>query len=148
MAIVRRRGGSGGPLYRLRDEMNDLFGRFFEDWPLAGTRQETWWPALDIVEHDDAVVVKADLPGLKTEDIDISVQNNVLTISGEKKESKEEKGESYYHVERRFGSFHRDMTLPAGVDADKVQASYHDGVLTITLPKTEQAKPKRIQVKT
>jgi HSP20 family protein len=148
MAIVRRRGGPGGPLWRLRDEMNDLFGRFFEDWPLAGTRQETWWPVLDIAEHEDAVVVNAELPGLKSDEIDISVQNNVLTISGQKKESKEEKGEEYYHVERRFGSFRRDVTLPASVDADKVEASYRDGVLTITLPKTEQAKPKRIEVKT
>ena len=74
--------------------------------------------------------------------------NNVLTLSGEKKESEESKGEHYWHVERRYGSFRREITLPAPVDADAVEADYHDGVLTITLPKTEQAKPRRIEVKT
>ncbi len=147
MAIVRRRSEGGGPLARLQDEMNDLFGRFFGDWPLTGPRMGSWWPALDVAEREDAVVVKADLPGMKSDEIDISVHDNMLTISGEKKESKEDKGEEYYHVERSYGSFRRELTLPAGVDAEKVQASYRDGVLTVTLPKTEQAKPKRIQIK-
>jgi HSP20 family protein len=129
--------------------MDDLFGRFFEDWdwPLAKTQRGTWWPVIDVAESNDAVIVKAELPGMKSDDIEISVVNNVLTISGEKKESTEEKGESYCHMERRYGSFRRDISVPQGVDPDKVEANYRDGVLIITLPKTEKAKPKRIEVK-
>jgi len=148
MDIVRRRK-AGGPLGHLRDEMDDLFGRFFEDWgwPLARAERGTWWPATDIAEHADAVVLKAELPGMKSDDIEISVVNNTLTISGEKKESAEEKSENYYHVERRYGTFRREIALPPGVDPDKVEAGYRDGVLTVTIPKTEKAKPKRIEIK-
>jgi len=149
MDIVRRKGRTGGPLGKLHDEMDDLFGRFFEDWgwPLARAHRGAWWPAIDIADKDDAIVVKAELPGLKSEDIEISVSDNVLTISGEKKESTEEKGENFYHVERRYGTFHRDIALPAGVDADKVDAAYRDGVLTVKVPKTEKAKPRRVEIK-
>jgi len=128
--------------------MDSLFNRFFgSDWPLEPFRPGYFWPVLDIAERDDEVLVKAEIPGMKAEDIDISVQGNVLTISGEKKESKEDKGEEYYHVERRYGTFRRDVNLSSAVDVDKIKAEYRDGVLTITLPKTEQAKPKRIAVK-
>lgn len=132
---------------QLQDEMSDVFGRFFEDWPLAGPRHGAWWPVLDVAEQENAFVVKVELPGMKSEDIDISVHDNLLTISGEKKESMEQKSENCYHVERRYGSFRREIALPSGIDADKVQASCHDGVLTVTVPKSEQAKPKRIEVK-
>jgi HSP20 family protein len=148
MALVRRRDRQGAPLTRLQDEMNDLFGRFFEDWPLAGlTRTGSWWPALDISERDDAVVLQAEVPGMKPEDIDISVQNNHLTLSGEKKETDERKEGEFYHSERRYGTFRREIALPSGVDADKVEAKYRDGVLTVTLPKSEEAKPRKIEVK-
>jgi HSP20 family protein len=129
--------------------MNDLFGRFFGDWgmaPLSGTG--TWFPALDLAEKDDAFVVKAELPGIKPDEIDISVQGNTLTLSSEKTESSEDSGENYYHTERRYGAFRRDVTLPAEVNAEKIEASHRDGVLTITLPKSEQAKPKKIKIST
>ena len=99
-----------------------------------------------MAEHDDAIVVKAELPGLNPDDIEVSVHGNTLTLSGEKKESSEDKGDNYYHVERRYGRFHRDVLLPAEVDAEKVEANYKDGVLTITVPKTEEAKPKKIKI--
>ena len=151
MDLVRRnRSERGRPLARVRDEMGDLFGRFLEDWgdwSFAPPARGTWWPALDVGEHDEAVVVKAELPGMQPKDIDISVRGNTLTISGEKAESREEKDEAYYHAERRYGTFRREIGLPAGVDADKVEANYKDGVLTVTMPKSEEAKPKRVTVK-
>ncbi|HUT59313.1 MAG TPA: Hsp20/alpha crystallin family protein [Phycisphaerae bacterium] len=149
MDIVRRRGQRGTGLARLQDEMNDLFGRFFGDWglaPFSGTG--AWFPALDLSEKDDAFVVKAELPGLKPDEIDISVRGNTLTLSGEKKESSEDSGENHYHTERRYGAFRRDVTLPAEVNAEKIEASHRDGVLIVTLPKSEQAKPKKIKIST
>ena len=147
MDTVRRR--RGGPLGRLRDEADDLFGRLFDDWgwPLARSERGAWWPALDIAEHEDVIVVKAELPGMTGDDIEISVTNNVLSISGEKKELTEEKEENYYHVERRYGQFRRDVNLPTDVDAEKVEATYRDGVLTVKVPKSEKAKPRRIEIK-
>lgn len=151
MDIVRRRREGGGPLAHLHDEMDDLFGRFSGDWtglPLSSPRREMWWPVLDIAERDDAVVVKAEIPGMNSEDIDISVQGNILTISGEKKNTTEQKEENYYHVERRYGSFHRNISLPSGVNANKIEATYREGVLTVTMPKKEESKPKKVTVKT
>ncbi|MBS3733958.1 MAG: Hsp20/alpha crystallin family protein [Phycisphaerae bacterium] len=147
MAIVRRRGDRSAPLGRLQDEVNDLFGRFFEDWPLGAARRGLWWPALDVADNENEVVLHAELPGMTRDDIDIAVQGNVLTISGEKKQSNEHKDASYCHVERTYGSFRRDVELPAPVDAGKTEATYRDGVLTVKLPKTEQAKSRRIEVK-
>jgi len=146
--IVRRDRSRGGLLNRWQDEFTDLFTRVFEELPVPGTRVTGWWPTLDVVERDDAIEVRAELPGMKAEDIDIGVQGNTLTLSGEKKEEQERReGENYYHVERRYGMFRRELTLPAGVDATKVDASYKDGILTIQLPKTEQAKPRKIHPK-
>jgi HSP20 family protein len=150
MDLARRRRQRGGPLARFRDEMDDLFGRFFGDvgdWPAPLMRAGTWFPAIDVAEREDAVVVKAELPGLKSDDIEISVQGNMLTIAGEKKEEEEEKEENYYHAERRYGSFRRDIPLPSGADADKVEATFKDGVLVVTVPKTEEAQPKKVEVK-
>ena len=145
MALIpyRRRGAT---LTRLQDEMSELFGRFFGGWEepfVAG-----WTPALDVAEREDAIVVKAELPGLTVEDIDISAEAKTLTVSGEKKEQAEQKGENYHHVERRYGSFRRSVALPSTVDPTKIEATYRDGVLTVTLPKSEAAKPKKIKVKT
>ncbi|MHC4715711.1 MAG: Hsp20/alpha crystallin family protein [Planctomycetota bacterium] len=148
MDIVRRRRKRGEPLARLHEDMDDLFGRFLEDWPFAPTRRETLWPALDVADEEDKVLVRIELPGVDVKDIDISVVNNTLTLAGEKKEEAEEEGEHFWQAERRYGSFRRDVILPSGVDPDKVEAAYHDGVLTITLPKTEKAKARRIEIKT
>jgi len=147
--LVKRRSDSGRPLARLRDEMDDLFGRFFEDWDRPGLAplRGGWWPSVDVSEQDDKIAVRAELPGVKSADVEVSVQNSTLTISGEKKEQTEDKGGGYYHSERRYGSFRRDIQLPAGVDEDKVEATCRDGVLTVTMPKSEEARAKRIEVK-
>ena len=127
--------------------MQEVFNRFFEnwEWPLAETN---WAPALDVTQRNDAIVVEAELPGMKVGDIDISVHGNTLTIGGQKQQQNEEKDGSYYHTERRYGTFHRNIPLPNTVDASKLEAAYRDGVLTITLPKSEEAKPIKIKIAT
>jgi HSP20 family protein len=143
-AITRRRGG--GPLTRLQDEMNDLFGRFFGDGGSLFWPERTYWPAINIADKDDVVIVTAEVPGCKPDDIEISVHGNTMSISGEKKEKSEEKQRDYYHMESRYGSFRREMILPAEVNADKIEAKCQEGVLTITLPKTEKAKARKIKI--
>jgi HSP20 family protein len=143
---VRRREGGRSPLARLHDEMDDLFKGFLGDWdgpPWSRNR----WPALDIAENENEFTVKAEVPGCKAEDIDISVHGNMLTISGEKKQEKEEKGKGYHHVERSYGSFRRDLNLSSEIDSDKVEATCKDGILSIKLPKTEKTKAVKVKVK-
>lgn len=137
-----------GGLGTLRNEVDDLFDRFFRDWPTSThlTRGD-YWPALDLAEEGDNLVVKADLPGIKPEDVELSVQDNMLTLAGEKKQEHEDKSDNFYHSERRYGAFRRTIQLPSSVDPDKVDAKFHDGVLTITLPKDARTLPKRIAVK-
>ena len=130
----------------LREEMGDLLSRFW------GNGEEEWFggtltPSVDVSETDGTVEVRMDLPGVKANEIDIQINNNVLTISGERKEEKEEKGRTFHRVERRIGSFSRSLALPAAVAEDKVNAEYHEGVLKVTLPKTEQSKAQKIKVK-
>ncbi|MDX9803203.1 MAG: Hsp20/alpha crystallin family protein [Dehalococcoidales bacterium] len=104
--------------------------------------------ALDMKETDADVVVKAELPGVKPEDVDVSVSEGILTIKGENREEQEEKEANYYRRELRYGSFSRSISLPAAVNADKAEAVFENGVLTLTLPKAEEARPKQIKVKT
>jgi HSP20 family protein len=104
-------------------------------------------PAFDISEAEDHFIVKADLPGIDAKSLDIGLAGNVLTISGEKKEEREEKSERFYAVERQFGSFSRSFMLPSDVKEEGIDANYKDGVLTVTIPKTEHAKQKKIKVK-
>ncbi len=134
-----------GDMTRLHNEMNDLFSNFFRgmDWPW-GRRA---WPAIDVADKEDAVMVRAEVPGCKAEDIDISIRGRTLTISGQKEETKEEKEKGFYHTETMYGSFRRDVDLPTEVDPNKVEASCKDGVLSIKLPKTEKVKPVKIQIK-
>ena len=155
MNLVKRKNGNGHHLAHHRGGMGDIFRRFFDDWdrgwdwsyPTLTAMQSGWMPSVDVSEQEDRIVVKADLPGVKTQDVEVSVRNGMLTISGEKKEETEEKSEGYYHSERMCGSFRRDVLLPSGIDEDKVEATCHDGVLTVTLPKMEQSKAKKIKVK-
>ncbi|MDO8578993.1 MAG: Hsp20/alpha crystallin family protein [Dehalococcoidales bacterium] len=107
-----------------------------------------WTPALDIFEKDDRFVVKAELPGMKEDDIDVSVVGDTLTIKGEKKTEEEIDEEDYYHMERTYGSFLRSISLPSNVNADKIEAKYEDGVLEVSLPKIAEVKPKRVKVAT
>jgi len=133
-------------LTRLRDEMDRLFLSPLGELPRPGQFFNQWAPSLDLYEDKDNVFVKAEVPGMKKEDIDVSLHDNALTISGERKfEQKQEDAENY-RSERFFGRFSRSVTLPVSVAGDKVKASYKDGILTITLPKSEQAKPKQIEV--
>ena len=143
---VRKRERDRGELTRLHNEMDDLFHGFFRDsdWPVWGRAP---LPAIDIAEKDNEYVVKAEVPGCKVDDIDISVHGNILTISGEKKQEEEKKEKGYYHVERSYGSFRRDLNLVSEVDPAKIEAICKDGVLTITVPKSEKAKPVKVKVK-
>jgi len=132
----------------LRNEIDRLF-----DSPLNALTSDSqqflsgWAPAVDLHEDRDHLVLRAELPGMKKEDIDISLHGDVLTLSGERKEEKEYEQAETYRSERFLGKFQRTFTLPAAVDTSKVQASYKDGILTVHLPKSEEAKPKQIEVK-
>ncbi len=112
-----------------------------------GGRQESWLPAIDVFDTKDAVVLKAELAGMNPDDIQIEVEDNVLTVKGERRFEEAVDEERYYRVERRFGSFQRSLALPQGVRAEDISASYEDGILTISVPKVEEEKPKRIEVK-
>ena len=129
--------------------MRQFMDRFFSD-PVPGnfwgTGSSNQGFALDVAEEADDYVIKASVPGVKPEDIDVTIADNVLTIRGESKDDQESKDENYHVRERRFGSFSRSISLPATVDADKVDANCENGVLTLRLPKSEAVKPKRINV--
>jgi HSP20 family protein len=112
-----------------------------------GGRQESWLPAVDVFDTKEAVVLKAEVAGMDPDDIQIEVEDNVLTIKGERRFEEKVDEERYYRVERRFGSFQRSLALPQGVKADEISAAYDDGILTVTVPKVEEEKPKRIEVK-
>ena len=135
-------------LLSIRDEVNRLFDNFFTGLPerRRGLLEGEWAPSVDIAETDNEVVVTAELPGVKQDDVDITITDDVLTLKGEKKEEKEVKEKNYHRIERSYGSFQRSVSLPAGVQADKVKATYKDGVLHITVPKAEEAKPKQIKI--
>ena len=127
----------------LQTEMNRLFGSFF-DSPTVVTRRFT--PPMDLVENDAQYVLRADLPGLRPQDVKIEFDSDVLTISGERRSEHESTEGGYRRVERATGSFLRSLTLPAGVDASKIEASFTDGVLEVTVPKPEQTKPHRVAI--
>ena len=124
---------------------NETFSRVFGD---EGTSSKAWLPPVDIVENDNNVVLKAELPGINPNDIEVRVEDNTLYMKGERKFEKDVKEENLHRVERSYGSFNRTFALPSSIDADKVQAEYKDGVLTLTMPKREEAKPKTIKINT
>jgi len=131
-------------------EMEDLFGRFFRGLTLPRGEAEPlgWSPAIDVLDRKDEMVLQADLPGLTEKDIEITVQDGVLTVRGQRKEEKVTKeGEEYYCCERWSGSFSRTLTLPPGINADKVSASFKNGVLEVHLPKAKEAEGKKIEIK-
>jgi HSP20 family protein len=135
-------------LASFQDEMNRMFQEFFR----GGTGEEagwglrTWTPAVDIYDTDDALILKAELPGVSKDDVGIEIHNNTLILRGERKHEAEVKEGDYYRAERAYGTFQRSFVLPTLVDQDKVQATYTDGVLELRLPKSEAAKPKRIAI--
>ena len=131
----------------LRKEMDRLLERF-GDWELPDLlAMGDWSPSLDVSETKDAFAVKAEIPGMEPSDIHVELDNQVLTIKGEKKQEKENKGEHCYRMERSYGAFARSVRLPAPVDTSKVTAGFKNGVLTVTLPKTPGAKGTEISVK-
>lgn len=133
-------------LDRIRREIDELFDptarMFFSD----GLFDREYSPAMDVVENDDAFLVSIDVPGVDRKDLEISVADNVLTVKGEKKDSRNRKDRKYFRKESWEGSFQRTLSLPAGVDSDKISAKLTDGVLSISLQKREEAKPKQISV--
>ncbi len=135
-----------GRLTDLRDEIDRLFESPLADVARSARLFSGWTPALDLYEEKDNLVVKVELPGMKREDIDVSLHEGSLSISGERKSEEKHQDADAYRMERFFGRFQRTVTLPTPVAGDKVKAQYKDGILTITLPKTEEAKPKRIDV--
>ncbi len=136
------------PNHTLRDlqrEVDSIFDRFFG----RGDDEETsavWAPRTDLSETDEAFRIRLDVPGMTKEDITVNLQNNTLTVSGERTSERKEEDEEYVRVERAFGSFHRTFTLPDAVDAENVTAAYTDGVLTIDVPKTEESTRRQIEI--
>ena len=127
---------------RLFDDPFALFGPIAEEETLT-----TWAPPCDIFETDKEIVIKAELPELKKENVDVSLEGNILTIRGERKFEEETKREEYHRIERRYGEFVRSFTLPVYVEPEKISAEFKEGILRVVLPKREEAKPKQIEVK-
>jgi HSP20 family protein len=135
-------------LSRIRNEIDRLFENPFSLMAPGTSFFEGWTPALDVYEDKDKITVKTELPGMKKEEIDVSLDGNTLTISGERKSEEEKKDRETYRSERYFGRFQRSITLPTPVETTKIEANYREGILTVSLPKSEEAKPKQIPVKT
>jgi HSP20 family protein len=125
-------------------ELRSRFDRMFDGWPDGHER--AWTPAIDVVREEDQLVLRADLPGIKPEEVKIEVEDDILTVSGEHRESKEEKDKSYVRRERRYGSFSRSMALPAGVDAKKIKAKTREGVIEVTIPLPTEAKKEPVKI--
>ncbi len=135
-----------GRLNDLRDEIDRLFEAPLSELARTSQLLSGWTPALDVYEDKDNIYVKAELPGMKKEAIDLSLHDGTLSISGERRSEEKHEDAEVYRTERFFGRFQRTVTLPAPVAAEKVKAQYKDGILTVTLPKTEESKPKHIEV--
>jgi HSP20 family protein len=136
-------------LHSFQREMNRMLDQFFHGdiFEEAGTVGSVFSPAVDFSETKDTYIIKAELPGLKKEDVKVTLNNNVLTITGEKKSEYEKKEGNYHRIERSFGMFERSVSIPGAFKSDAIEAKYTDGLLTLTLPKTEEAKQKVIDVK-
>jgi HSP20 family protein len=131
-------------------EMDRIFDRFAQEfgWATTGFGSAIGWaPALDVTETDQEIVVRAEIPGIDPQDVDVQVSGRLLTVSGEKREAHEEKRGATYRAERRFGRFRRTIELPSAVEVDQVSARIDKGVLTITLPRSERSRPKRVEIK-
>lgn len=148
MSLIRWQAKHQDPFKDLMDLNDRVFGlTLFPNLPKESTwGRDNWAPAIDVHEDQEEIAVRADLPGLKQEDIHLSLENNVLTISGERKTESEKKDRNYHLVERSYGRFERSLQLSAAVDQSKIRASYKNGVLEVVLPKAEQAKPKQIKI--
>lgn len=151
MFYLKPKQKEGREIVRFRDELDNLFNRFFDmDFPSMRSffREDAWTPRVDVSESGTAITVKAELPGCDIENIDVSLEGRRLTIKGEKKDEKEEKGANMHRVERAYGYFSRSLELPAEVDAKDVEASFKKGVLTVALKKIKSAAAKKIKITT
>jgi HSP20 family protein len=135
-------------LQAIQQEMNRLFGSAFDtQGGLAnGGAASRWIPPMDVVEGDEHFVVRADLPGIEERDVNVELEDNVLTISGERKSDGEERKEGYYRIERAYGAFSRSLTLPEGIDSEGIKASFANGVLEVRIPKPEERKPRKVAI--
>jgi len=155
MTTERRKPEKGLTAWQPSREMEEV-GRRFEDifgrpflpgiWRVFPSEELVWAPAINVLEKDDKFVVKVELPGVKEEDVNVTVAGGTLTIEGEKKAESEVQKKGYYYSETSYGSFSRSITIPSTVDASKIEANYDKGVLEITLPKAPEVKPKKITV--
>lgn len=131
----------------LQTDMNRLFDRFFAGTSGNGNgTARRWIPAMDLIEDEEHYVLRADLPGMSEDDVEIEIKDNVLTVSGERRSEDDTRGEGYHRVERSFGRFSRALTLPDGVAADQVAANFENGVLEVRVPKPEETKPVRVEI--
>jgi HSP20 family protein len=131
--------------------LNNVLDEAFSAWPFgqeSGSITSSWYPACDVFEDKESVKIVAELPGVKPEDVKLSLENNLLTIRGEKKQEAEERSERVHRYERSYGTFERAFVLPSTVDGDKISAEYQNGILTIVVPKAERARPREIPVRT
>ena len=146
MFLTTTRNGLPALSDRVQRMLNETLGGL--DWQYRDSAAASWVPPVDVLEEKEHIRIVVELPGLKPEDVNISLEGNALTISGTKAQQAEERTERVHRYERTYGSFERSFTLPASVDAQHIKATYEHGVLTVTLPKTEKAKPRQIQVET
>ena len=147
MSLARRNQNSD--LFGLHNEMNNLFDRFFSPEMADNSTLSTgnWLPSMDVIESDNGYTLNLDLPGLTKKDINVTVENNVLKIEGERKREDEKDGTNYHRVERRYGKFFRAFRLPKLVKQESIEAGFKNGILSIEIPKAEEVKPKSIEVK-
>ncbi|HEX3510373.1 MAG TPA: Hsp20/alpha crystallin family protein [Solirubrobacteraceae bacterium] len=142
MAIIRWAPAS--EIQTVQQEMNRLFGTFFDSPTAAAARR--WVPAMDLVEDGEEYVLRADLPGLTAEDVKLEVENDRLTLSGERRSESRESNDGYQRIERRSGSFTRSVALPEGVDPESIEATFENGVLELRIPKPAEQKPQRVEI--
>ncbi len=135
-------------LQTIQQELNRLFGTAFDAQAATGNGagSSRWVPAMDLVEESDHFVLRADLPGIDEDAVSVEVEDNVLTVSGKRTSEHEDRKEGYHRIERAFGSFSRSLTLPEGIDAEGIEASFRNGVLEVRVPKPEQRKPRRVAI--
>ncbi|MGE3062336.1 MAG: Hsp20/alpha crystallin family protein [bacterium] len=135
-----------GELFDLRKEIDSMFDNRFFGGMLQRFGDQAWAPVMDITESEKEFTVKVELPGMKKEEIKINIENNILSVEGDRKSESEEKGKTFHRIERSYGSFYRAVSLPKQIDETKIKASFNEGLLTIVLPKTDVAKSKPIEI--